>query len=352
MFKILKYILVIIGIIVGIFGLFLTYITFTDYKPDYKDILQENTNPDIIADTAELSLMSWNIGYCGLNAEMDFFYSGGHQVYPSEDVVVNNLEGVKRTLKNSEYADFVLLQEVDESAQRSYFTNQVDSFDQLYKHHYSSFAYNYNVKFVPVPVTKPMGSVKGGLQTLSRYNPKMVCRYSYEGNFDWPTSLFMLDRCFIVNRYPVNSGNELLIINTHNSAYDNGGLRKAQMLQIKDFVTQEYAKGNYVIVGGDWNQCAPGFKANFSKDVMDYNDNLFIDDDLFDSNWTWFYDNKVPTNRRNSTAYKQGETLTTVIDFYLLSPNINGVTVNNIEAGFIYTDHQAVKATVKLLPKR
>ncbi len=352
MFKVFKYILALLGIIVVIFGLFIVYITLTDYKPEYKNILQENTNADIIADTAQLQLMSWNIGYCGLNAEMDFFYSGGQQVYPSQEVVENNIRGVKRTLKNSEYADFVLLQEVDESSRRSYFTNQVDSFDQLYKRHYSNLAYNYKVSFVPVPVTNPMGSVKGGLQTLSRYKPNMVSRYSYDGNFKWPTSLFMLDRCFIVNRYPVSSGTQLLIINTHNSAYDNGGLRKAQMQQIKGFVTKEYSKGNYVIVGGDWNQCAPGFKADFAKDVMDYKDNLYIDNDLFDSNWTWFYDNKVPTNRRNSTAYKQGETLTTVIDFYLLSPNIKGLFVNNIEAGFKYSDHQAVKATVKLLPKR
>ena len=352
MFKIFKYILALIGIIIGILGLFLAYITFADYKPEYENNLQENTNSDVIADTAEINLMSWNIGYCGLNAEMDFFYSGGQQVYPSEEVVKNNIKGVQRALKNSEYADFVLLQEVDESSQRSYFTNQVDSFNQLYKHHTSNLAYNYKVSFVPVPITKPMGSVKGGLQTLSRYNPKMVSRYSYDGNFDWPTSLFMLDRCFMVNRYPVNSGVELLVINTHNSAYDNGGLRKAQMKQIKEFVTKEYAKGNYVIVGGDWNQCAPGFKADFNKDVMDFKDNLYIEDDLFESNWTWLYDNKAPTNRRNSTAYKQGETLTTVIDFYLLSPNIKGLSVNNVEAGFKYSDHQAVKASVKLLPKR
>ena len=46
----------------------------------------------------------------------------------------------------------------------------------------------------------------------------------------------MLDRCFLVNRYPVSNGNELLMINTHNSAYDDGSLRKQQMDFLKDFL--------------------------------------------------------------------------------------------------------------------
>jgi hypothetical protein len=35
----------------------------------------------------------------------------------------------------------------------------------------SSFAVNYDVKFVPVPYTNPMGKVFGGVATFSRFTP-------------------------------------------------------------------------------------------------------------------------------------------------------------------------------------
>jgi len=349
--KVLKYLLISILVIISFPVLFLTYATITAYNPEPVEVLQENNTEDVIADTAILNLMSWNIGYCGLNAEMDFFYSGGTQVYPEYDVVINNIQGVKRQLKNNEHVDFLLLQEVDQGSKRSHFTNQVVAFDSLFASHHSTFAYNYKALFVPLPVSKPMGSTLSGLQTLSRKTPNKSSRYSFEGNFAWPKNLAMLNRCFMVNRYKLNSGKELLIINSHNSAYDDGGLRKAQMQQIKSFVINEYKKGNYVIVGADWNQSPPNFKNNFSQDAMDLINILYIDAELMPKGWTWLYDSNEPTNRRNSTSYTKGETLTTVIDFYLLSPNIKALSAKNINSFFRYSDHQAVKATVQLIPE-
>src|SRR3712207_7070413 len=44
-------------------------------------------------------------------------------------------------------------------------------------------------------------------------------------------------------------------INTHCSAYDKGGKMKLeQMKYLSQFIDSEYKKGNYVLVGGDWNQ--------------------------------------------------------------------------------------------------
>ncbi|MBW2654762.1 MAG: endonuclease/exonuclease/phosphatase family protein, partial [Deltaproteobacteria bacterium] len=40
------------------------------------------------------------------------------------------------------------------------------------------------------------------------------------------------------------------------------------------------------------------------------------------SEWQWVYDQKIPTNRRLVAPYDQQTTLTTVIDFFLVSPNI------------------------------
>jgi endonuclease/exonuclease/phosphatase family metal-dependent hydrolase len=351
--KILKLLLWTILVLVMAFVGFVAYISLNDYKPESETVVFENANDDglVLSDSMQISLFSWNLGYCGLNKEMDFFYSGGTQVYPESEVVFNNIQGVKAEMQKRPKVDFMLFQEVDKASTRSYFTNQVDTLSNLFSNYHADFGTNYLVPYVPIPVSKPMGAVNSGLLTLGKYTPIQSVRHSYIGNFAWPKSLFMLDRCFLVNRYKLNNGKQLLIINTHNSAYDDGGLRVAQMKQIKKFVTSEYDKGNYVIVGGDWNQCAPGFEPSFDKDVMDNKSRLDISPDLMPEGWTWFYDNKQPTNRRNSTSYVVGETLTTVIDFFLLSPNVKGMEIHNISNGFTYSDHQPLWAKVQLKPK-
>jgi hypothetical protein len=160
--------------------------------------------------------------------------------------------------------------------------------------------------------------------------------------------VFMLDRCFLVNRYPLSGGRELLVINTHNSAYDDGSLRKAQMEYLHGFLMEEYGKGNYVIVGGDWNQTPYGFEPEFERDVFDTIQLSYVPGDYLPGDWTWLYDPTVPTNRRVDIPYKAGVSRTTVIDFYLLSPNLEPLFVEGVYLGFIHSDHQPVLAGFKL----
>jgi endonuclease/exonuclease/phosphatase family metal-dependent hydrolase len=345
---IFKYVLLVILLLLIAFGGFLMYMTLNDYKPALEIELATSEKAPVLTDTSTIEMLSWNIGYCGLNKEMDFFYDGGEQVYPTQEVVCKNIKGVKQELDAFRNIDFVLFQEIDKEAKRSHETNQVDTLANFFKGYHAVYAQNYLVSFVPMPVTKPMGKVNSGLLSISKYVPYSSVRRSFEGTFAWPTSIFMLDRCYLVNRYPLTNGKELLVINTHNDAYDEGNLRKAQMEQIQKYLIAEYEKGNYIIVGGDWNQCPPKFIDQFEKDVMDFESKMDISPDLFPADWTWLYDSSNPTNRRVKSYYEQGKTLTTVIDFYLLSPNISALSVKNIVMGFIFSDHQAVYAKVKL----
>lgn len=345
--KIIKLLLYIFLALIIAFALFLLYSTITDYTPEEKEILQENKASDVIDKKSEISLMLWNIGYCGLNKEMDFFYDGGKKVRPSEQQVLKNIEGVKSYLAKNDNIDFIMLQEVDKHSKRSYYTNQFDTISNLFNNKYYSFAKNYDVFFVPTPPTDPMGKVKSGLMTISKYKAKSSVRYSFPGNYDWPTNLFMLDRCFMVNRYDVTNDKELLIINTHNSAYDDGDLKKQQMEFLKKFIRKEYKKGNYVVVGGDWNQCPPNYKANFKENIQD-NENRTDIEISYMKGYKWLFNNEIPTSRRVKTPYLKGKTLTTVIDFYLVSPNIKSVSIENINLGFEFSDHQPVKAIIKL----
>ena len=60
-------------------------------------------------------------------------------------------------------------------------------------------------------------------------------------------------------RIPVDgSDKELVLINFHLEAYDSGEGKVAQMKQLSEKLQEEYAKGNYVIAGGDFNQTFEG----------------------------------------------------------------------------------------------
>jgi len=120
------------------------------------------------------------------------------------------------------------------------------------------------------------------------------------------------------------------------------------MNYLKAFLTDEYSRGNYIIVGGDWNQCAPGFSPGFDRKNFDTHNYSLIDNDYLPRDWTWFYDNKTPSNRRLMIPYDPEKSLVTVIDYYLMSPNIKGVFKQTVNLDFQHSDHQPVLAKIRL----
>lgn len=348
--KILKILLALLLVVVLALGGLIGYAYFTDYKPENQTLVAENPQATALNDTLTYRAMIWNIGYCGLSAEMDFFYDGGENVFPPEEKVLSNLENILQFVKKQDSIDFFLFQEVDKDSRRSHHISQYDSLQALYASFHASFGKNYAVGFVPLPPTSPMGKVKSGLMSLSRYLPQKAVRYSFPGNYTFPKGLFMLDRCFLVNRYTLQNGKELLVVNTHNSAYDDGSLRKRQMDYMKDFLIKEYEKGNFIVVGGDWNQCPPGFEPAFAENAFDTVQVSYIENNYPAAGWNWAFAADVPTNRRVATPYNAETSPTTVIDFYLLSPNIQALALKNINLGFRYSDHQPVVLSFRLAP--
>ena len=63
----------------------------------------------------------------------------------------------------------------------------------------------------------------------------------------------------LVERVPVEgTEKELVIINLHLEAYDDGEGKRAQTEQLMQIIVAEYRNGNYVIAGGDFNQTFEG----------------------------------------------------------------------------------------------
>jgi endonuclease/exonuclease/phosphatase family metal-dependent hydrolase len=346
--KYLKYPLYLVLGLVILFALFVLYGTLSDYRPDEETLLYEQADAAVLTDSI-FDIMIWNIGYCGLGHEMDFFYDGGEEVRSDKATVMSNLNHILEYTASLDSCDFFLFQEVDVKSKRSYRLNQLDALEKQLEGYHAAFGTNYDVFLVPLPLNSPYGKVLSGIATMGRMEPLKSVRHSFPGNYAWPKGTFMLDRCFLVNRYPLVSDRQLLVVNTHNSAYDDGTLRKGQMDYLHEFLVEEYEKGNYIIAGGDWNQTPAGFQPEFQHNVFDTVQLSYVEKDYLPGDWTWLYDPTIPTNRRVAKPYDPELSPTTVIDYYLLSPNISPVDVKGVHLGFVPSDHQPVLAKVRLI---
>ncbi len=345
--KILKALVIVIIILVLGFAGIIIYALISDYEPGETETVFNSDNPGRLSDTAQISLMTWNIGYCGLDKAMDFFYDGGTKVATPKENCLENLAAVKKFLSDNDSIDFFLIQEIDRDSKRSYNIDEYDALGKVHAEYFPFFAKNYDVFFVPVPPLNPMGKVLSGLATYSRYQPSSSVRYQFPGEYGFPMQLFMLDRCFLVNRYPLENGKELLVINTHNEAFDPGEIRKAQMAYLRELLLSEYGKGNYVIAGGDWNQSPPDFKPEFAGNQVN-TDQMMMASDFLPAGWQWIYDNRNPSNRTVIAAYDPFTTTTTAIDLFLLSPNIKEISVGCINLNFENSDHNPVRMKIRL----
>ncbi len=349
--KIFKYLLYTVIAVVVVFALFLAWTTYVEYTPKPIETLAKGNPHQKALNRDTFDLMSWNIGYAGLGSEMDFFYDNGKKVRSSHKMVRQHVNNIKRFLAGNDSIDFWFIQEIDIDSKRSWSINEVKEISALLDNdNHIVFAKNYDVPFVPVPFFNPMGHAKSGIMSISKYAFTKAERHAYPLIAPWPQHLFLLHRCYILLRFPLKTGNDLVVINTHNTAYIyDSTLRMEELSMLRDKMTDEYAKGNYVIAGGDWNQNPPGFKpaGNFNGQRF-VRAKLQLAPEVFPKGWTVAYDNKAPTNRQNYKPFVKGENGTTVIDFFVLSPNVELLKVKNIDLNFRDSDHNPVYAKVKL----
>jgi endonuclease/exonuclease/phosphatase family metal-dependent hydrolase len=347
----LSVLLSILAIVVALVVLFLGWITLKDYRPPpQEDLIPVGTVTLFPALQDTFTVCIWNIGYFGLGAGMDFFYDGGKGVRPTHEEYLMYQDGALKFLFRQGVFDFFLLQEVDRHSRRSYGNDQVSAISEILDDYCYVYAKNYDVPFVPMPLCSPMGHVEGGIMTLSRRKADQNIRYAFAGDASWPLGLFMLDRCFLLSRFSLPSGKDLVIINTHNSAFDDGSRRRQQLAVLRKVMLDEFSRGNFVVCGGDWNQNPPGYQAGAIKGQGPGKDILPpMEHDLFPEGWTWAYDPEVPTNRDVRAPYQKGKTQVTIIDYFVCSPNIEILDISTLDLEFRYADHQPVTLLFRLI---
>ena len=354
--------LILLILVVYFAGIFI-YGWATDWQPAAAPVsldMDQVSTTKVLGDSV-FTLVSWNVGYGGLGAESDFFfddegmwYSGSSMTRSPRNLIEKNLNGALALFQQfKDSVDFFLLQEVDIEADRSHRIRQYEAYQKALPGFMADFALNYKCNRVPIPLLEPWnayGSVLSGLATFSRYEPAEATRHQLPGHYPMPDRIFQLDRCAALHRYPTLRGKDLVVINLHNSAYDPGDKIKAiQLPYLRDLAVSEYAKGNFVILGGDWNQCPPHFRFDsfMPGNAQGYSQGN-LPPDFFPEDWVFAYDPTVPTNRKARDPYIKGKTFETLIDFFLVSPNLRIRSVSGLNQGFQFSDHQPVFVTVVL----
>ncbi len=342
------------GICTILIGIFVLLLTFSEYQPKPEEAIEirEGTGAfRTIYEGDRIELLTWNIGYAGLDESMDSVLSGGTgEAVISKERIAANMEAIIERIEAQEY-DVLFVQEVDRSAKRSYKIDEegllVQSLDGN-----SMFAQNYRCLFVPYPIKNPIGSINSGILTMTTLQASSSARMALNNEHEWPARVWNRKYCALITRIPVtDSGRELVLVNVQLAAYSNEEEQKRQMTLLVDFLEQEYLQGNYVIAGGDFNQAFPD--DNFSTYPIRRSEYFEPDRMTYtfkDINWTFASDRSAPTCRLPDESYSRRKWWTQlyVIDGYILSPNVALEEVTTINDHFKYSYHNPVKLTVVL----
>ena len=299
----------------------------------------------------EISILSWNTGYGVLGDNEDYFLDGGTHVNPDD---INRVkENLLDILKKTQYLnpDIILFQEVDTYSKRSFDIDEKEYYtlglgNTLYQ---SSSALNFKA-VVPYPM--PMiGHVEAGIVTYSTFEMSSSTRIQLPVPFSWPLSMFNLKRCLLVSRMKIEgSDKELVVINLHLEAYDDGTGKIEQTKMLAQIMKEEYAKGNYVIAGGDFNQ-------NFDNVgmVYPYTEGLWkpgaIESASFGSDFSLLMDPTNPTCRSLDKAYVGADKdifQYYMIDGFIVSKNIKVNNIETINYNFKSTDHNPILIKIEL----
>lgn len=286
-----------------------------------------------------LSVTIWNLGYAGLGAESDFSVDGGkNYLPPSRAVTKKNLEGIQRELGRTA-ADVILLQE---TARASLLTRGADSVNGAA----AALAGRdnaFSADFASLLMPPPFRARHGLFSSVSLGGARReIVPLPLEPQF----ILGMSRRLYHMHvvRLPAPEG-DWTVINIHLSAFDEGAnVRLEQLRAVLDFAEAEYAKGNRVVIGGDWNYefhrpdrpTTTDGKYLFWVHPFPYRE-------LADG-WEVAIDKETPSVRTNERPYKKGENFTTVIDGFVISPNVRAESVRTRDLDFQFSDHQPIDA--------
>ena len=254
--RVLAVLLTIILLVVVVVGCYIAYLMITYNRIADKQPIDIDNN---VAEVAlqvdqEYTATTYNIGFGAYTPDYTFFMDEGimedgthkvgeHSVAASEESVHACTQGSIDLIREVN-PDFALFQEVDTKSTRSYNVDQKAAIEDAFPNMGSAFAVNFHSSFLAYPIPEMHGIVNAGLLSLSDTRVQSAVRRSFPVDDGFPTKFFDLDRCFLIERIPVSNGADLVLINNHMSAYDEGGKIRAQQLELLTGVMKSEAEAS------------------------------------------------------------------------------------------------------------
>jgi len=328
---------------------YLTYVLIDYHRIGDQVLVVAQKSEEKPEKDTKYTVLSYNIGFGAYESDYGFFMDGGTESWAwSPERLALNLGNIAEFVAKQD-ADFALLQEVDRDSTRSYHVDEtVGLVAALGADHPYTWAQNYDSPFLMYPLTQPHGASVSGILTSSRFNMTSANRVELPIEQSL-MKLVDLDRCYSVQRIPVNGGRELVLFNLHLSAYTSDGTIATEQLRLLLADMQaEYEKGNWCIAGGDFNKDLLGDSSvYFGASDKEYSwaqpipEGTFDDCDItlvapLDENAP------VPSCRNADGPYHEGQYVLTV-DGFMVSPNVEVESANVVDTRFAYSDHNPVK---------
>ena len=344
-----------------ILGGYVIYLSAQYYRiEDNKTLVISNPQTSLVELNKNYTITTYNIGFGAYSHDFSFFMdsgvmkdgtkvSGKQGKAKNKEDVLKNTNGVIDVIEETN-ADFMLFQEVDVKATRSYKVNQYKMLQDNFGMYSDTFANNFHSAYLFYPLNDPHGATEAGIATFSKYKMESSVRRSFPVDNGFFARFFDLDRCFSVNRFDIDgSDSQLVVINLHMSAYDEGGVIRAQQLKmLNDVLKEEKDAGNFVIAGGDFNHDIANSKTLFETDQKVPEWVFELEESQIAEGYSFASATNAPTCRSTDMPYKKGVSYSVVIDGFIISDNIELVMVENIDVDFMYSDHNPVKLQFKL----
>ena len=250
-------------------------IYLSTYHPNEIETLEVHSPEHIpkIQPGQSIKVLNWNVQFMAGNHNNHFFYDDGTDPWPSRETIENTLDEIANLIKQQS-ADIVLLQEVDDVATRTHLRDQTEALlSRLPEYKAYTQAFYWKAAYVPHPNIN--GRVGMKLVVLSKYALREATRISLPAitTDDILRRQFNLKRAMQQVRLPIEGGGELVVINTHLSAFAKGS--STMTLQIEKVMKHLASLGEDAqwIIAGDFN-LLPNDEAisRFTEERSHYND--------------------------------------------------------------------------------
>ena len=344
--KVLKCIGILLAVLIVLGAAFFVSLMILEYKP-------ADTEPAEVWSVSEteearigqsLTVMTWNVGFGALGDNADFFMDGGTMVTTAtKERVRENMEGIRAEITSVD-PDVVFLQEVDRDSKRSYHTDMVDYYANEFGGN-TAFATNFKTWYLPYP-WPPIGKVYSGIATITDLTMESSVRLSLPCPYSWPVSMVNLKRCLLVSRVPIEgSDRELVLVNLHLEAYDDGEGKIEQTKMLRSVLQEEVEKGNYVIAGGDFNQVFSNVDISAYPVKEGTWEAGYINVEDFGEDLSFHADNTYPTCRSLDQVYAGADHTNFqyyMLDGFIVSSNVTVESVETQNLDFVHSDHNPV----------